>query len=373
MKNVAVIGAGASGLFLIRKLAGDPTLQLYLFERSRNVGTKLRASGGGRANIFNKNISPLCYNNPETIEQLLSKVTPERMQSEFENLGLPVISDDEGRVYPLTQFSQTVVDILWNENMSNVHIETECEVKQLTANNGTWRVNDYPVLFDAVVVASGSPANMIQKNRLNYNGFLSPLKLKTKECQPSLVGFKIKDYPKRLSGCRTKAIASLYQNDTLIHREAGEVIFKDEGISGIVILNLSAFYNRLPSQKNCHISLNLMYQDEQFDVVSYQKRFHSMKGLLHPKLNEWYERNPFNVKDMRLEILSTYEMEQAQVCHGGVDVSEINDDFSAKRFQNLFFTGEILDIDGVCGGYNLFFAFASALVVSNAIKKSSAV
>lgn len=373
MKNVAVIGAGASGLFLTRKLAGDSTVQLYVFERSKGVGTKLRASGGGRANIFNKEITPYCYNNPSFLDQLLGKVTPRRIQAEFENMGLPVISDDEGRVYPLTQFSQTVVDVLWNEEASNVHAELEYEVKQLTCDNGKWRVNDYPILFDMVVVASGSPANMIQKNRLNYNGFISSLKINTIDLQPSLVGFKIKNYPKKLSGCRTKVIASLFQNDTLIHREAGEVTFKDDGISGIVMLNLSAFYNRLSNKENCCISLNLMYQDEHFDVTSYLKRFYSLKGLIHPKLNEWYERNPFDIKNLRMEISSTYEMEHAQVCHGGVDVSEINNDFSAKRFQGLYFMGEVLDIDGVCGGYNLFFAFASALVVSDAIKKSSIV
>ena len=166
------------------------------------------------------------------------------------------------------------------------------------------------------------------------------------DLQPSLVGFVIKDYPKSLSGCRVKVIASLYQRERLIHSEPGEVTFKDDGVSGIVILDLSAYYNR---------------------VAEHLRKYHSLRGLLHPKLNELYERQPFDVKKFKMEIQDTYDLAFAQVSHGGIDINEVDDNFGLKKYPGIHVTGEILDMDGVCGGYNLFFAFASALVVSNTV------
>lgn len=367
MKNIAIIGAGASGLFLSKKLSQHDDLQIYVFEKCKNVGTKLRASGGGKANIFNQHITPDGYNHPDFVEQLLQQVSPAQLQHEFEQMGMAVMADEEGRAYPISQFSQTVVDTLWQPDEPNIHAELEFEVRQLNQCNEQWRINDYPVLFDKVIIASGSPANMILKNRKGYNDFLTPFNLKSQSLQPSLVGFTIDQYPKSLSGCRTKVMASLWQNDYLIHEEFGEVTFKDDGISGIVILNLSAYYNRLPSKENCHLQLNFIYHDSDFDVEAHLSKFHSLKGILHPKLNDWYEKHSFDVKKCKFAISGTYDLDFAQVCHGGVDLSEVNDHFELVRFPGLYITGELLDIDGVCGGYNLFFAFATSMIVAKSL------
>lgn len=370
MKNIAVIGAGASGLFLAHQLVEQQELQVYVFEKNKNIGTKLRASGGGKANIFNEHIQPEDYNDPDSVRPLLQQVTPTTLRNAFEQMGLALIVDEEGRVYPCTEFSQTVVDILWNPENPNLHPELEYEVKHIFSQDGEWHINDYPVTFDHVVIATGTPANLIEKNRKGYNTFLTDFNLQTQPFQPSLVGFKIKDYPKMLSGCRTKVIASLYQGQNLIHKESGEVTFKDDGISGIVILNLSAYYNRLANKDNCHLELNLLPSNPELDIKHHLQQFHSLKGILHPKLNLLYEQKPFDVKKFKMEIADTYEMEYAQVCHGGIDMSEVNADFSLKKNPDVFVTGEVLNIDGICGGYNLFFAFASAMVVAQHLIKN---
>lgn len=364
MKNIAIIGAGSSGLLLSKKLSDVDGVQVYVFEKCKHVGTKLRASGGGKANIFNTNIFPECYNNPDFARALLAQVSPDILKKEFEDMGLTMVSDEEGRVYPTSQYSQTMIDILWEPEKSNLHAELEYDVRKVRFENGKWRINDYPVLFDNVVFATGTTANMIPKNRLGYNAFLTDFNLQFSDFQPSLVGFKIKNFPKSLSGCRAKVIASLYCQDELIHQEPGEVTFKDDGISGIVILNLSAYYNRLSHKDGCYVELNFMYGNPDYDVDQHVKRFGSMKGILHPKLNELYEKHPFNVKKYKFAIESLYDLAFAQVCHGGVDLSEIDENFALKRYPGAYITGELLNIDGVCGGYNLFFAFASALVVA---------
>ena len=367
MRRIAIIGAGASGLFLSRLLREQPDMEIYLFDRCKQVGTKLRASGGGKANIFNTRLFPEGYNHPDFAAKVLEKVTPDRLRQAFDSFGLAMCADEEGRVYPLTQFSQTVVDILWNPEHPRINPVMEYEVSQLTYQDNRWHINDYPTAFDSVVLASGTPANIIPKNRKNYNNYLSTLQLYTHPWVPSLVGFKIKDYPALLSGCRVKAIASLYQGRDLIHKEFGEITFKDDGISGIVILNLSAYYNRLDDKRDCHISLNFMYHDTALDIEKHLLRHGSLQGILHPKLNALYERKPFDVRDFKMDISEPYDLTFAQVCHGGIDLSEVDDNLMIKRHPNLFAMGEILDMDGICGGYNLFFAFATAIMVAEGL------
>lgn len=368
MKNIAIIGAGASGLFLSKMLTHNPHHHVYLFEKNKRVGSKLCASGGGKANIANLNITAEGYNRPDFVAKLLQKITPAQLLKEFFRFGLPTIADEEGRVYPITEFSQTVVDVLFNPESDHLHCELEYEVGTLKAEYGKWRINSYPVAFDNVVICSGSPANMIAKNRTGYNHFLQALQLKSNPIEPSLVGFRIKDYPKTLSGCRVKVKATLWQENQLIYEEPGEVIFKDDGLSGIVILNLSARYRWLENHDNCQIVLDLLPQHPEYDVTTHWRTHHTLKGVLHPKLNKLYEKRPFDLHHWSMKISETYEIDYAQVCHGGVDVSEVNGQFESVKHPGLFLTGEVLDIDGICGGYNLFFAFASAWIVANALK-----
>ncbi|MBR0304854.1 MAG: NAD(P)/FAD-dependent oxidoreductase [Bacteroidales bacterium] len=364
MKRIAIIGAGASGLFLAKKWSGREGGEVYVFERSRQVGTKLRASGGGKCNLFNTSVLSACYNHPEFASKLLEKVSPQRLWHEFEEMGLQMVADEEGRVYPLSQFSQTVVDVLSANLEENIHFEMGYEVRKVFSQDGLWRINDYPVPFDNVVFASGTPANMIPRNRKDYNDYLKDFNITVNEFQPSLVGFVIKDYPKKLSGCRVKVIASLYQGEKLIHSEPGEVTFKDDGISGIVILNLSAYYNRLKDKSGCFVELNFLYANPDYDVQAHLRKYHSLRGLLHPKLNALYEREPFDVKKFKMEIEGLYDLAFAQVCHGGIALDEVDDRFALKKYPGIYVTGEMLDLDGICGGYNLFFAFASALLVA---------
>lgn len=368
-KHIAIVGAGASGLFLAKMLSERRGFQVTLFEKNRQVGAKLRASGGGKANIFNRDIWPQHYNQPEFVAELLKRYPPEALSDQFTDWGLVTITDIEERVYPATQFSQTVVDLLTEYSSGNVHLETGCDVQRVWNERGKWRINDLPARYDALVLSTGSPAGMIPKNQRGYNAYLQDLSLKINPLQPSLSGFVLKDYPQSLSGCRTKAIVSLYQGKKLVYKESGEITFKDDGLSGIVIMNLSAYYRRLSTPKDCRLEINLTYWDETFDVKTYLRRNHSVTGLLHPKLAALYNRHPFPIQKLAFDIADTYPMDAAQVAHGGIDLSEVDQDFASRKYPNLFILGEMLDVDGVCGGFNLFFAFASAALAARRIGK----
>lgn len=367
MKNIAIIGAGAAGLFAAKLLSANDNLRISVFEKALKVGTKLRASGGGRANLMNTRIDGSHYNHPAFIQNLLKSVDYKLIRKEFEAMGLRLSIDEEGRVYPATFFSQTVIDVLLHNMGKNVQIITDYEVKKLHEVKEKWQIEDESMLYDTVLLASGSPAGIIAKNRQNYNSYLSDFKLVEKKLQPSLVGFVLKKYPKELSGCRARAAVTLLQNGRSVYSETGEVMFKDDGISGIVVLNVSAYYNRLKNRENCSLSLNFLYDADRFDTVSYLRKFGDLSGLLHPKLNRLYQKKPFDLRNFQLEIAGLYDMEFAQVCHGGIAVEELNEHFALRRYPNLYAVGEMLDIDGDCGGYNLFFAFASAYWASKAI------
>lgn len=367
MKNIAIIGAGAAGLFAATQLSRRKDLSVIMFEKAPKVGTKLRASGGGRANILNTIIRGDFYNHPDFIVNLLKSVDYKIIKEEFEGMGLRLSADEEGRVYPATLFSQTVIDVLLHNLGKKVQIITDFEVKKLQKSNGKWLINDEGTQFDAVILASGSPAGLIAKNRQNYNGYLSDFKIKQKKLTASLVGFKLENYPKELSGCRARAAVTLLQNGKVVYSEAGEVMFKDDGISGIVVLNVSAYYNRLKNKENCSLSLNFLYDEEHFDEVAYLKKFGDLSGLLHPKLNRLYHKKPFDLRNFQMIISGVYDLEFAQVCHGGIALEEVGETFELNHYHNLYAVGEMLDIDGVCGGYNLFFAFASSYRAAAAI------
>ena len=365
--NIAVVGAGAAGLFLSRLLSETRNCNIHIFERTGKPGYKVKASGGGKANILNTQISGECYNNAAFIANLLSRANYQTIYHEFEKMGLKMSVDAENRVYASTFFSQTVLDVLLNGISDRVQFHYNTEVQQISSKGTHYYINNETIAFDAVVLASGSPAGMIAKNRKHFDRYLTDFKLQQREYKPSLVGFKLEDYPVSLSGCRCKAICSLYQTDKLVDQEAGEVTFKDDGVAGIVILNLSAYYNRLKDKKDCAVGFNFMYDDADYNVGEHLRKYGSLCGVIHPKLNRMYERNPFDVKDLRFKIKDTYELEFAQVCTGGIAVQEINDDFELKKYPKVYAIGEMIDIDGVCGGYNLFFAWASAYIAAQAL------
>ena len=369
--KIGIVGGGATGLFLGKLLAMRGGHRVVIFEKSARAGRKIKASGGGRANIFHLPVEAGQYNRPDFVAGLLQQVDAEKMRQLWLSFGMPTCCDEEGRAYPMTYFSQTVLDVLLQDLQPSVEIRYECEVKALRSEKGKWCVNNGEERFDKVVLCSGSPAGLRLERAETYNTYLKPFKFATQPLLPSLVGFRLHNPPHRLEGCRTKAEVSLYQRQRLLFREAGEVIFKADGISGIVILNASSYYTRLSDRSDCMLSLDFLYAHPEIDPKRHLQEFHTFNGLLHPKLNELFQRQPFDPKHFQLSIAGTYNWDEAQVCHGGICCSEVGDNLEAHRFPGLYIGGEMLDIDGVCGGYNLFFACACGYVIYKHINDSS--
>ena len=345
--NIAIIGAGASGLFLANLLE-KLNIKYTLFNKGK-VGSKILASGNGRCNISNTNINGDKYHNNKLAISIINNNKNDLFKF-FNEFKIYLKEDNEGRLYPISESSESILNIL-TKNIKNI---IDLEVTKITKKNDYYLINDYDDKFSHIVISTGSPSGM--KNPKSFDLFKS-LNINLNEFKPSLVGFKIKEKIKEISGVRSKASVSLLNNNKLIHEESGEVIFKDDGISGICVMNLSSYYNYLDNKNNTKIIIKLL--DKEYD---------NYESVLNPKLLKFINKNKLNYQKMEFNILNTYSLEFSQVSKGGVDINLVNDNLRLKNDNNIFITGEVLDVDGLCGGYNLSFAFMSAIEVYKEIK-----
>ncbi len=348
--NVAIIGGGASGLYLAN-LLHNSNISFTIFNNGK-IGRKILASGNGRCNIANTNLDKSKYHDNKLVEKLLANKN--KVFDLFKKLDIYTKEDDEGRLYPISESSQSILNIL-TKNINNNNI-IDLKVDTITKKNNKYIINNKYAGFDKVIIAIGSISSIDDDNTHNL---LNCFNLKFNKFKPSLVGFKLKNKIKPISGVRSKCNVSLYNDNTLIHSEDGEVIFKDDGISGICIMNLSSYYQHLDKLSNPYIKLDLLKGN----------KFNSLESVLHPKLLKYITDNKIDPNNMILNIIDTYGFKNSQVAVGGVDISSLNDDLSLKSDNNIYFMGEVIDVDGVCGGYNLFFACLSAIKVFEGLTK----
>lgn len=358
--KVAIIGGGALGLTLANILE-DNNIDYELFEKSL-IARKLLASGNGRANIGNINILKDKYNN-EFGYNLVNK-HKNNLLNFWEKIGLYTKIDNEGRIYPYSENSLSVLKCLTKKKLKIIE---NFNITNISKLNNKYYLNDVRGPFDYVVIAIGSIASFIPKKQTSFYDILNNLNIKFNEISPALVGFKLDCDFKRINGVRIKCMASLLQNDKMLYQEKGEVILKNDGISGICIMNLSNIYSNLKNKDNCKISLDLL---PEIDIKI--NNYDDLIGFLNPKLVDYlnkYSIIEINklIHNFNFKIIGVYDFEFSQVVNGGVSLDEINSNLSLKKDNHIYIGGELLDVCGMCGGYNLMFAFASALEIGESI------
>jgi predicted Rossmann fold flavoprotein len=347
--KVAIIGAGACGLMLAN-LLNEKKIDYTIFNKGK-IGRKILASGNGRCNISNTNLNKNSYNNEFAYKLVNDNIND--LFDLFNKLHIYTKSDNEGRLYPLSESSQSVLNILL-KNISNDKI-IDLEINSINKKNDKYYLNNSYGPFDKIIIAIGSNASYIKP--YNSINIINELNIKFNQFKPSLVGFKTSLKLKEISGVRQKGNVSLYKDDKLIHSEDGEFIFKDDGISGICIMNLSSYYQRLDDRSKTYIKLDLSPNND----------YKYLDSVLNPKLLNYINKNNINYHNFIIPIKDVYDFEFAQVSNGGIDISEINNNLSLKKDNNIYVGGEIIDVDGLCGGYNLMFAFTSAIIISKNI------
>lgn len=362
--KIAIIGAGASGLFLGSMLNGKHDVTIY--EKQNKPGSKILASGAGHANIGNLNIESLMYNDPVFMDKLLELVSEDDILNTFKEYGMLYKSDSAGRIYPYSESSLTVLNTLLEHNQNN-KIIYDTPIEKIKFENGKYKLNDFNIFYDILVIASGSIANFKKEKSNDIYRYIKNFNIPFIDIKPALSGLKTNLKIKTISGVRSKALVKLYHNNDLIDSELGEVIFKDEGISGIAVMNLSNSIKTL--DKTYYLTLDLFPEYSENELATYLKKYGLMKAL-NPKLASYIIKNNLNPKCFSIPITDFYGFEFAQVVSGGIALSFIDEYFESKMYKNLFSIGEVLDINGKCGGFNLFFAFASAYVVGKRINKN---
>lgn len=346
---VAIVGAGACGL-LLANLLNEKNIDYKIFNKGK-IGRKILASGNGKCNISNQFINKKSYNNIFAYNLVNENIND--LFNLFNKLHIYTKADNEGRMYPISESSQSVLNILLNNiNKDNI---IDAEINNISKKNNKYYLNNNYGPFDKIIIAIGSNASY--KKPYNSINIINELNLKFNEFRPSLVGFKTNIKLKEISGVRQKGKVSLYNDDKLIHEENGEIIFKDDGISGICIMNLSSYYQRLNNKVNPKIKIDLSPNND----------YKYLDSILNPKLLKYININNIDYHNFIIPIKDVYDYEFAQVSAGGIDVSEINNNLSLVKDNNIYVGGEIIDVDGICGGYNLMFAFISAIIISKNI------
>lgn len=372
--KVIVIGGGASGVMhalYLKRL--NPNIEVTILEKNDRILKKLMKTGNGRCNISNSDMQAKYYNKVEFVEKLYNDIKPNEVLDYFKSIGLLVKNDNSTRLYPYSESAKTVIDALRYE-LENSGVEVRCneEVVEIKKNK-QFRVSTTSNSYtsDYLVIASGS----IAQEETNIYGIVEKLGHKTTSLSPGLVALKVKEDLKSIQGIRVKCNTRVINKGRIVHEEEGEVLFKEKGLSGVVILNQSRFV-----QDNSIVSLDLF--NDYPNIENYIYGFIKHKNILDilsnilPKMlaiyivklaNEDINKVIKLIRDLRFNVVGNYGYTQGQIVLGGVELASINNDFSSKLVEGLYLIGEVIDIDGASGGYNLHFAWTSGIMSAKSI------
>ena len=364
-----VIGGGMAGLtYAITALKNG--IDVTIAERNNRVGKKIAMTGNGKCNIGNANVDASCFNNSIIVKNVLQQVTVDEYVNFLNSCGIYTHTDEMGRMYPLSDSASNVVDCLRHQFAKHGgKLLLDTNVQSLSMQKGKYLLDG--VIYDKVVLACGS-GSQVQ----NPVWPLVEKQWQTPTC-PSLVPVRISQMDGVLNGIRAKCTVTLLADGKKIAQESGEVLFKDYGLSGICIFNLSALIARnIVAGQNFNYTFSIdlvptMSQTELLQIVSKREsageRDKLFYGILHNKLAESIAKRGKSAyeqcaiaKNFTFKFDKLLDYTMSQVTAGGI--SEHFVDAETLTLSNgIVVLGEMLNVDGICGGNNLYFASASAL------------
>lgn len=391
---IGIIGGGASGMMAALAASQNKDCRVILFERQARLGRKLLATGNGRCNLTNQNLDLSHYHGeePEFAASSLAALNLERTLSLFRNLGLYTVTEPSGRVYPYSDQANSVLDVLrFGLQRGNITVLTGTEIKKVkrTAEGFLVASADESYACDRLIVASGGIAGTKLGGTMSGYQLLRSFGHKTTKLRPALVQVKSNwNGCVSLKGVRANCRASIYHNGKLHAQSAGELQFTDYGLSGPVIFEIS---RDVCSGGNWCCKLDFLpdVSQEQLKSELLRRRCASwavddlLTGILHNRLGRVLtatvgihgqmsaaELNDADisevcrvVKELELPLTETLGMDAAQVTAGGAVTTEFDPrTMESCLVPGLYACGEVLDVDGDCGGYNLQWAWSSGWV-----------
>lgn len=399
-KKIAVIGGGAAGFFFAINCAEKkPLYQIDIFEKSPKVLEKVRISGGGRCNVTHACFEPkaLAKNYPRGEKEMIGpfyQFQPQDVIAWFEKRGVKLKTEADGRMFPTTDNSETIMDCFLNEaKKNNITIHTQTGIDAIKKTTNGWLIKpsrDSEKSYDAVFVATGNAAKMWEILAAIGHNLAPPV--------PSLFTFKIKD--KLIDDLMGVSVKNATVKFDKKNQETGPILITHWGLSGPAILRLSAWGAKALSEVNHQFQLIVNWTGTQNSnqvsaLFKQQKNIHSKKQITNQNLfdipTRLWERlcEIAGIKETeiwadtsnkKLEVLAQHctnyhfdVMGKATnkdefVTAGGVNLREIDfKTMESKLLSGLYFGGEVLNIDAITGGFNFQAAWTTAWVAAKAI------
>jgi len=407
--KIAIIGAGAAGIIAALQAIGEKT-EVDLYEKNNAFGKKILVSGNGRCNITNINLKTDNFTGEDTtfVEYLFKEFGFWEFKKYCEKMGLFLKIKENGKVYPLSNEAKSVLKIFEiNLKEKGVNILLSKPVKFIKKTDNKFYVyteDGSEKKYDRVLLCSGSKAaSKIGGNDSGYK-IAKTLGHNVNMIYPCLVQLEtVSKNCAKIAGVKIDSEVSLKVNCQKYIKVRGDILFTKYGLSGFAILDISSYISKLLlKQKRVNIFINLLPNYDKSELLSIFeniKKFHNrydiltmLSGLIslkiakvilnELKINQNKMLKETSAKEMRVvadkildwhfEINSTHGFEYAEVCGGGLRISQINPKtMESKILKGLFFAGEILDITGKRGGFNLAFAWSSGYIAGKNIGKLS--
>lgn len=407
--EIAVIGAGASGMMAAISAAKHGA-EVTLFEKNERVGKKILATGNGKCNLGNLAFSTDYYycEDKEKLNEIFHIFSVRDSMTFFENIGL-MLKSKGGYLYPYSEQASAVLDVLRMElGRTKVDVVTEVEITDVVYRGGetVFELKDAfgnVYLFQKLIIACGSCASLKKGEGMTGYDLARHLGHRINPVVPGLVQLQSNDsFIKALSGVRCQAGVKLLVDGKKEASENGELQFTQYGVSGIPIFQMSriAAY-ALREGKKVEVVIDF-FPDQDDETFAYMSRLRYeaqmdkkledyLTGTLHKKINMvmirqaglkpgmtameagWQAVSGLMEQYRRfvIHICGDHSMRNAQVCAGGVAFSQISTELESELIKGLYFTGEVVDVDGKCGGYNLQWAWSSGYIAGRNAAGSS--
>lgn len=411
-KTLSVIGGGASGMAAAIEAARyaenhNIDINITIYEKLSKAGKKILATGNGRCNILNSEPQKGKYcGNKKFINAVLDKYNVENNVEFFMSMGLYLTHETDGRLYPLSLQASSVLDALRFElEKLNVNIICDTPITSIKRIDNVFLLNE-EFFTDSVIIAGGGKSSSVHGSDGSCYNLLKALGVKVNPVFPALTAIKLKNKDVSLKGIRAHGEILIVENGKVIASDCGELQYTEYGISGIPAMNVSrhiAEHFQFNKKGKIIMAINSLPDfspDEIFSYIVSRSKSNPnllcenlLSGLMPKKLGisklhaariapdstiGTLTKNQIAVlteiiNSQLFEISGTLGFENSQVTAGGADTSLFNSaTLECKKIDGLFVCGEVLDVDAVCGGYNLTWAWSSGRCAGyNAIKKLS--
>lgn len=389
--TIAIIGGGASGMAAALAAAENPGVQVVLMERQARLGRKLQATGNGRCNLTNLHAAQRGYHGDEAgfSDYAIAQFPPDRALAWFRSLGLFTVAETSGRVYPYSDQANSVVDVLrFALEKPNIQLRLGFEVEKVKKTASGFRVEGMETVdCDRLIIACGGLAGTKLGGTMSGYKLLRSLGHHCTKLRPTLVQLKSGwGGVTGLKGVRANCKAAIMHDGVLVQESTGEIQFTEYGLSGPVIFEISRDVCQGKGQWSCNLDFLPEVSEMELEAELLRRRSAALPaselltGILHNRLgrvlcqavgipanlpisqltDDQMKEAVRAVKSFDVSLTEPLGMDSAQVTAGGILTTEFDSQTMESRLvSGLYACGEVLDVDGDCGGYNLQWAWSS--------------